>query len=62
MGITSILALLGAIETLISDAPQAVATFTTVKNMLIAGTEPTAAQWAALDGALSDSHAALQKS
>ena len=60
MGITTIIALVGVLETLIQDAPQAVALFGTVKAMLISGTEPTAKQWAALDAALVSSHAALQ--
>lgn len=60
MGITSILALVGVLETLLQDAPQAIATFNTVKAMLVSGTEPTPAQWAALDAAMASHHAALQ--
>lgn len=60
MGITTILALVGVLETLIQDAPQAVAIFGTVKDMLVNGKEPTADQWAALDTAMSAHHAALQ--
>jgi hypothetical protein len=60
MGITTVLALVGVLETLITDAPQAIATFNTVKAMLVNGTEPTVAQWAALDAALASHHAALQ--
>lgn len=60
MGITTILALAGVLETLIKDAPEAISTFQTVKAMLVNGTEPTAEQWAALDTAMAAHHAALQ--
>lgn len=60
LGITSILALVGAVESLIQDTPEAIATFNTVKGMLTAGTEPTTDQWAALDAQLKSNHAALQ--
>jgi hypothetical protein len=60
VGITSILALVGVLETLISDAPEAIATFNTVKAMLVNGTEPSDAQWSALDASLKSNHAALQ--
>lgn len=60
MGITTILALVGVLETLIQDAPEAVSIFGTVKAMLINGTEPTADQWTVLDAAMKSHHAALQ--
>ena len=60
MGITTILALVGVLETLIKDAPQAISIFNTVKDMLVNGTEPTQAQWDALDAAMKSDHDALQ--
>lgn len=60
MGITSIFALVGILETLIQDAPEAISIFGTVKAMLINGTEPAADQWARLDAAMKAHHAALQ--
>lgn len=60
MGATTILAILGVIEEIIKETPEAIALFQTVRAMLVNGTEPTEAQWTALDAALSDHHAALQ--
>jgi len=60
MGITSILALLGVLQSIVQDAPEAIALFNQVSAMLKNGTEPTQAQWAALDAAMSSHHAALQ--
>jgi hypothetical protein len=61
MSIATILALLGVVETLIQDTPQAVALFASVKAMMASGTEPTADQWAALNAQLATDHAALQQ-
>lgn len=57
---TTILALIGAIETIIQDTPQAMALFEAVKSMLTSGAEPTSAQWATLTAMLTTDHAALQ--
>lgn len=60
MGGTSILALLGVIEEILKDTPEAVAMFKQVEALFMTGTEPTLEQWTALDVALSAHHAALQ--
>ena len=60
MSITTILALISAIETIIQDSPQAITLFDTVKAMLTSGTEPTDAQWRTLDGLLTADHAVVQ--
>ncbi len=60
MSITTLLALIGAIETIIQDTPQALALFATVKALLTSGAEPTAAQWASLNTLLTADHAAVQ--
>lgn len=60
MGATSILAILGVLQGIIQEAPQAIALFDQVSTMLKSGTEPTQAQWTALDTALASHHAALQ--
>ncbi len=60
MGITSILAILGIIEEIIKDTPEALGLFQSVRAMLINGTEPTVQQWAALDASMKSHHDALQ--
>jgi hypothetical protein len=60
MSITTILALIGAIETIIQDSPQAITLFDTVKAMLTSGTAPTDAEWSTLDVLLTGDHEALQ--
>lgn len=60
MGPTSILAILGVLQSILQNTPEAIALFTQVSAMLKNGTEPTDAQWTALDAAMSSHHAALQ--
>lgn len=60
MGATSILAIIGVLQGIVQEAPAAIALFNQVSAMLKSGTEPTDAQWAALDTALASHHAALQ--
>jgi hypothetical protein len=60
MSLATILALLGMIETVVQDTPQAIALFASIKAMLASGAEPTAEQWAALTAQLATDHAAVQ--
>ncbi len=60
MSPTSLIALLGVIETIVQQTPAAIALFNSVKTLMTSGAEPTDAQWAALDAALTADHAAVQ--
>lgn len=60
MSAATILALLSVIQTIIQDTPQALALFEAVKSMLISGSEPTIAQWTALNAMLTADHLAIQ--
>jgi hypothetical protein len=61
MSIATILALLGVIETVVQDTPQALALFASVKAMLASGAEPTPEQWSALNAQLATDHAVVQQ-
>ena len=60
MSITTILALLAAIETIIQNTPQALALFDAVKSMLTSGSEPTPEQWTELNAMLTADHINIQ--
>ena len=52
---------LTVLQTIISDAPEAIALFNAVKAVLTQSGDPTTAQWTALIEAQSAAHLALQK-
>jgi hypothetical protein len=60
MSPAAILALLQVIDGLITQAPEALSLWATVKAMLTGNTDPTADQWTQLVGQMAAAHAAVQ--
>ena len=52
--------LLNTVQALVTDTPEALALWNAVSPVLVSGQEPTAAEWATLNGLADAAHAAVQ--
>jgi hypothetical protein len=60
MPIATIMAIMGAVETVIQQTPEAIALFNAAKAALSGGTDPTSEQWSTLMTAMAAAHAKVQ--